>query len=113
VIRVRVPVDLHAVAADGSGAFALATPLRVGDLLTLAVRQAIGERAPADKFARSVRCTLSGLKHGDFTITVDGRAVRDAETVVVCDGLADVRFFLSQRAVRTPHALRRRTRLLP
>jgi len=102
VIRIRVPLDLHAVAADGSAAFALATPLRVRELLAMAVREAIGALAPADKFHRSVRGTLAGFERGDFDVTVDGRAVRDADVVVVCQGCADVRFFL-----RVPRAARR------
>jgi hypothetical protein len=97
VIRIRVPLDLHAVSADGSAAFALATPLRVRDLLSLAVREAIGARAPYDKFARSVHRTLAGLANGDFTVDIDGRTFHDADAVVVCEGTADVRFFLTQR----------------
>jgi hypothetical protein len=97
MIRVKVPLDLHAVATGGSGAFALATPLRIRDLLAFAVREAIGARAPHDKFSRSVHRTLAGLASGDFVIDVDGRAFTDAEAVVVCAGTANVRFFLSQR----------------
>ncbi|HEY2553902.1 MAG TPA: hypothetical protein VGI15_01525 [Candidatus Cybelea sp.] len=97
MIRVKVPLDLHAVALGGSGAFALATPLRVRDLLGFAVREAIGKRAPRDKFSRSVGRTLAGLASGDFTIDVNGRSYTDADSVVVCEGTADVRFFLSQR----------------
>jgi hypothetical protein len=97
MIRVKVPLDLHAVAIGGSGAFALATPLRVRDLLAFAVREAIGMRAPHDKFSRSMRRTLAGLAAGDFTVDVDGRGFTDADAVVVCEGMAHVRFFLSQR----------------
>jgi hypothetical protein len=97
VIRVKVPLDLHAVAVGGSGAFALATPLRVRDLIAFAVREAIGVRAPRDKFSRSIRRTLAGLAAGDFTIDVDGRSFADAEAVVVCERTADIRFFLARR----------------
>jgi len=97
VIRVRVPLDLHAVVADGSAAFALATPLRVRELIALAVREAIGERAPRDKFLRSIRRTLAGLAEGDFTVDIDGRRFADAEAVVVCGITADVRFFIARR----------------
>ena len=97
MIRVRVPLDLHAVAAEGAAAFALATPLRVRELLALAVREAIGMRAPHDKFARSMHRTLAGLADGDFTVDINGRTFADAEAIVVCEGTADVRFFLSQR----------------
>ncbi|HZY99519.1 MAG TPA: hypothetical protein VFE36_08090 [Candidatus Baltobacteraceae bacterium] len=98
MIRVRVPLDLHAVAVDGSAAFALATPLRVRELLALAVREAIGSRAPYDKFLRSVHRTLAGLAKGDFIVDINGRSFVDPEAVVVCEGIADVRFFLKQRA---------------
>lgn len=97
VIRVRVPLDLHAVAADGSGAFALATPLRVRELVTLAVREAIGARAPQDKFMRSICRTLAGLADGDFTVDIDGRRFADADTVVVCGDTVDIRFFVGRR----------------
>lgn len=97
VIRVKVPLDLHAVAIGGSAAFALATPLRVRDLLAFAVREAIGARAPRDKFLRSVRRTLAGLAAGDFTIDVNGRSFVDADAVIVCEGTADIRFFLTRR----------------
>lgn len=97
MIRVKVPLDLHAVAAGGSGAFALATPVRVRDLLFFAVREALGSRAPNDKFARSIHRTLAGLAAGDFIVDVDGRGFTDANAVVVCERTADVRFFLTQR----------------
>lgn len=97
MIRVRVPLDLHAVAAGGSPAFALATPLRVRELVALAVREAIGMRAPHDKFQRSMHRTLAGLAAGDFTVDIDGRHFADADAVVVCEGIADVRFFLRAR----------------
>lgn len=97
MIRVRVPLDLHAVSSSRSGAFALATPLRVRDLLSLAVREAIGSRAPADKFARSLRATLHGLSAGRFTVDINGRLFDDAEAVVVCGDVADVRFFIPAR----------------
>jgi len=97
MIRVKVPLDLHAVTLGGSGAFALATPLRVRDLLGFAVREAIGNRAPRDKFTRSIGRTLAGLASGDFTIDVNGRSYSDADAVVVCEGTADIRLFLSSR----------------
>ena len=104
MIRVKVPLDLHAVALGGSGAFVLATPMRVRDLLEFAVREAIGARAPHDKFSRSVYRTLAGLAAGDFIIEVDGRTFTDADAIIVCEGTADIRF--SQQARRT--ALHRR-----
>ncbi len=83
VIRVRVPLDLHAVA-------------RVRSLLALAVREAIGALAPSDKFDRSMHRTLKGLENGDYALTVDGRIIRDADAVVVCEDTADVRFYLKR-----------------
>jgi hypothetical protein len=97
MIRVKVPLDLHSVAIGGSGAFALATPLRVRELLEFAVREAVGLRAPHDKFSRSVHRTLAGLAAGDFIVDVNGRRFTDAEAIVVCEGTADVRFFLARR----------------
>lgn len=103
MIRVRVPLDLHAVTCSGSGAFALATPLRVRDLVSLAVREAIGSRAPADKFARNLRTTLLGLASGRFTVDINGRHFYDPEDVVVCGDIADVRFFLPTRRLSVHH----------
>jgi len=97
MIRVRVPLDLHAVSCSGSGAFALATPLRVREILGLAVREAIGSRAPADKVARMLRSTLHGFSTGRFTLHIDGRAFDDADAVVVCGDFASVRFFVPSR----------------
>jgi hypothetical protein len=97
MIRVKVPLDLHAVTVSGSGAFALATPLRIRDLLAFAVREALGSRAPYDRFARGVHRTLAGLAAGDFIVDVDGRGFADAEAIVVCEGTANIRFFLKQR----------------
>jgi hypothetical protein len=102
VIRVRIPLDLHAVASNGSAAFALVTPLRVRDLLALAVREAIGARAPHDKFVRSIHRTLAGIAAGDFTVDINGRTYGDVEAVVVCEGTADVRFFVERRPARVP-----------
>jgi hypothetical protein len=102
MIRVKVPLDLHAVAQGGSSAFALATPLRIRDLLGFAVREVIGMRAPRDKFSRSIHRTLAGLEAGDFTVDVNGRSFADPDAVIVCDGVVDVRFFLSQRRRTAP-----------
>jgi len=99
VIRVRIPLDLHAVAVDGSSAFALATPLRVRDLLALTVREAIGTRAPGEKFQRNVRQTLDGLEHGDFLMTIDDRIIHDPDDVVVCSGTVNVRFYCRHKLV--------------
>lgn len=101
-VTVRVPLDIHAVAASGCSAFALATPLRISDVISLAVREAIGVRAPHDKYIRSVRATLKGFDLGRFTIDVDGRRFNDPSDVVVCAGTAQVRFFLPARRATRP-----------
>lgn len=103
MIRVKVPLDVHAVALGCSGAFALATPLRIRDVLKFAVREAVGLRAPHDKFSRSVHRTLAGLAAGDYIVEINGRRFTDADAVVVCERTADVRFFLTRRraAIRT------------
>ena len=98
MIRVRIPLDLHAVARGGAEVFAWATPLRVRELLALAVREAIGELAPPDKFSRSVHRTLSGLCSGTYTLDIDGRTFADPDDVVVCGCTADVRFYVKHRA---------------
>jgi hypothetical protein len=98
VIRVRVPLDLHTVANSGSGAFAMATPLRVRELIALAVREASGSLAPAEKFARNLRSTLQGLSSGRFRVDIDGRSFEDIDCTVVCGATADVRFFLQHHA---------------
>lgn len=95
VIRVRVPLDLHAVAANGSAAFALATPLRVATVVAMAVKEAIGERAPYDAFQRNLRTTLAGLADGRYRVAINGRIFRTGEAVVVCAGIANVAFFLT------------------
>ncbi|MEO6913735.1 MAG: hypothetical protein ABI182_06940 [Candidatus Baltobacteraceae bacterium] len=95
MIRVQVPLDLHAVAANGSAAFALATPLRVATLVAMAVKEVIGSRAPHDKFQRSLKTTLAGLADGRYRVVIDGRIFQTSEAVVVCAGIADVRFFLA------------------
>ncbi len=101
VIRVRIPLDTGAV-ARGAEVFAAATPLRVRELLALAVREAIGELAPADKLFRSVQRTVSGLRAGEYTLHIDGRVFADPDAVVVCDRTADLRFFVRDR---TPKAV--------
>ncbi len=83
------------MASAGSAAFAFATPLRVRELLALAVREAIGQRAPHDKYQRSMIRTLAGLAAGDFTVDINGRPFDDGDAVVVCEGEAHVRFFLN------------------
>jgi len=93
MIRVSVPVDLNAVVSNASAAFALATPLRLADLVATAVVVSLGRRAPQDKRERAVRRTLDGLHAGEFVVEIDGRVYSDAHEVVVCAGVVALRFF--------------------
>lgn len=99
MLTVAVPIDVSAVSRTASAAFALATPLRVGDLLATAVVEALGPRAPQDKRERVVRSTLDGLLAGTYVVEVDGRIYTDPDDVVVCAGTATLRFFV-RRALR-------------
>jgi hypothetical protein len=94
MLRVAVPIDVSAVSSTASTAFALATPLRVGDLLRTAVVEALGPRAPQDKRERVVRSTLDGLRSGRFVVEIDGRVYDDSDDVAVCSGTVTLRFFL-------------------
>ena len=93
MIRVNVPIDVHAVWRAGSAAFALATPLRVGELLTHAVLEALGPRAPQDKRERMVASTHAGLNDGAFILEIDGRIYEHCDEVAVVAGVATLRFF--------------------
>jgi hypothetical protein len=93
VIRVPIPIDVCTIASTACEAFALVTPLRVEELLRLAVHEALGARAPQDKRERGIRATLAGFRAGDFAIDVDGRLFYRPEDVVVCSGIAHLRFF--------------------
>lgn len=93
MIRVSVPIDLNAVVSTACAAFALATPLRVADLVASAVVASLGQRAPQDKRERAIRRTIEGLRAGDFIVEIDGRAYTDTEDVVVCAGTISLRFF--------------------
>lgn len=94
MLRVAVPIDVSAVSRTASAAFALATPLRVGELVSAAIVEALGPRAPQDKRERVVRSTLAGLAAGDYVVEVDGRVYRDPDDVAVCSGTATLRFFI-------------------
>lgn len=100
MIVVSVPIDVRAVASTASTAFALATPLRVADVVASAVIAALGPRAPQDKRERVVRRTLDGLRSGAFLVEIDGRTYANGEDVAVCSGHATLRFF----ARPFPHA---------
>lgn len=88
------------VVTTGSGAFALATPMRVETLVRLAVTEALGPRAPQDKRDRVLRSTLAGLTAGTFLLDVDGRLFDRLDDTVLCSEIATLRFF-SRRGVRT------------
>ena len=94
MLRVAVPIDVSAVARTASTAFALVTPLRVGELVATAVIEALGPRAPQDKRERVIRSTLAGLSEGTYVVEVDGRVYTDPDDVAVCSGTATLRFFL-------------------
>ena len=98
MFRVAVPIDVSAVSSTASTAFALATPLRVGDLLAVAVIDALGPRAPQDKRERVVRSTLAGLRSGSYVVEIDGRLYTDPDDVAVCSGTVALRFF-ARRAI--------------
>lgn len=100
MIRISVPIDVNAVASNESAAFALATPLLVEDLLTSAIVQALGPRAPLDKRERVVRRTLAGLCSGEYVVEIDGRIYEHGDEVAVCAGVATVRFFVRRSISR-------------
>ena len=98
MLRVAVPIDVSAVSSTASTAFALATPLRVSDVLTAGVIEALGPRAPQDKRERVIRSTLDGLVSGTYVLEIDGRLYSDPDDVVVVSGTMTLRFFA--RALR-------------
>jgi hypothetical protein len=93
MIRVRVPIDVNAVACADSSAFALATPMRVGELLTHAVLDALGPRAPQDKRQRTVANAHAGLNAGAYLLEIDGRFYDHCDDVAVVAGVATLRFY--------------------
>jgi len=95
-----VPIDVGIISQTANSAFALATPLRVDDLLALAVSQALGSRAPQDKRQRGIRATLDAFLAGKFVVDIDGRLFDRPEAVVVCSGVVTLRFFSNERGSR-------------
>jgi hypothetical protein len=93
MLRVSVPIDVNAVATSESMAFALATPLRVEDVVVAAIVEALGARAPHDKRERVIRRTLEGLCSREFVVEIDGRIYNHGSDIVVCAGIATLRFF--------------------
>lgn len=104
MVRLAIPVDVNTVAATACEVFALATPLRVDQLLALAIGEAIGSRAPADKRERSIRRALAGFRAGDFVVDIDGRIHDRPETIAVCSGTITVRFFSNETRRRRLNA---------
>ncbi|MBC5800834.1 MAG: hypothetical protein GIX03_12610 [Candidatus Eremiobacteraeota bacterium] len=100
MIRVPIPIDVGTIAATGGSIFAAATPLRVEQLVVLAVHEALGARAPFDKRERSVRTALDGLYAGKFVLDVDGRICRRGDDVILCAGTATLRFFSTEPRFR-------------
>ena len=98
-----MPIDVGTVAATAASVFALATPLRVDELLAFAVLEALGTRAPQDKRERGLRTTLAGLRAGRFVVDVDGTIYDRADAVVLCSGVATLRFFSTERVRRALH----------
>jgi hypothetical protein len=96
VIRVSIPIDVGTIAATSSSAFALATPLRIDELLALGITVALGSRAPRDKRERSVGTALRGLRAGEFVVDVDGRVYDRPDAIVMCAGVVTLRFFSSE-----------------
>jgi hypothetical protein len=94
MIQVSVPIDVNAVAASESGAFALATPLRVEDIVRVAIVTALGPRAPQDKRERVISRTLDGLCSREYVVEIDGRIYNHGSDIAVCAGVATLRFFL-------------------
>ena len=97
MIRVRVPIDVNAVLCADSTAFALATPLRVGELLTHAILEALGPRAPQDKRERAIAVAHAGLNDGAFILQIDERIYEHCDDVAVVAGIVTVRFFRRQQ----------------
>ena len=97
VIRVAVPIDVATIAETASGAFALATPIRIDRLLGFAVRETLGPRAPDDMRDRVTRRTVAGLRDGSFVVYVDGRPFDRPDSVAVCEGVVELRFFATAR----------------
>jgi hypothetical protein len=98
---VPIPIDVGTVGATGSYVFALATPLRVDRLLELAVREALGTRAPQDKRERGIRTTLDGFLSGRFVVDIDGRIYARPGDVVMRSGKVTLRFFSTEPSRRS------------
>lgn len=99
MLQVQVPIDLGTIATTQSSAFALATPMRVRELLELAVPLALGRRSPADRRERVLRSALEGLDRGDFVIDIDGSIYNDPDSYLLCSGHVTMRFFSKRTAV--------------
>lgn len=66
----------------------------------MAVREALGEGAPLDKFERSLRRIISGFSRGEYLVDIDGRRFAHPDETVLCEGTASIRFFLAQHSKR-------------
>jgi hypothetical protein len=106
VVRVAIPTDSATVVATGSAAFSFATPLRLAELLKIAVSSTIGSRAPVDKLERSVRAVYAALMAGECVVDVDGRTYGCLDDIVMCGREATLRFFATSPG-RTQSAVSR------
>jgi hypothetical protein len=96
VIRIAIPIDVGTIASTRCQAFALATPLRLAEILRMAVCEALGPRTPDDKLERSIDATIAGFDARKFVVDVDGKLYDDSEAVVLCAGSATLRFFSTE-----------------
>ncbi len=104
MIRVSIPTDAATVEATGSPAFACATPLRLSELIALAISTALGARAPSDKRDRSIRAAFAAFLAREFVVDVDGRVYDRLDDVVMCTQEATLRFFATSPARMPPGA---------
>jgi hypothetical protein len=100
VIRVTIPIDIGIIGATGSEVFARATPMRIDQLIVLAVHEALGMRAPQDKRERALQATLGGFTAGHFILDVDGRLFTNPNQIVVCTESVTLRFFATESGKR-------------
>jgi hypothetical protein len=101
MLHVQVPIDVGTAITSQNPVFALVTPMRVRELLELAVTQALGKRAPADKRERNLAQTVAGLASRRFAVDIDGKLYDDPEACVACSGTVTLRFFsVSHQPVR-------------
>jgi len=102
VIRVRVPVDLHAIATTACEAFAAATPLRIEKVVELAVKEA---QVEADRLIESARLESEQLLAETREASQRQRADAEGDLQALIERLTNQRDLL-ERQVRVYYALR-------